>query len=163
MMRGSLRSFLPLVAILGLLGGWLAYGWLERMREGSGRVPCGSNLRQIGQACREYAIEFDGLYPADLDTVYRYMASTGVEPDMFICPEHEGVAPAPPPLVYGVNTSYGYLGEGLSTGSARSTVPLAHCYPAHHDSDGTYGLFADGSVRYLHGEELSDLIPGLAP
>jgi prepilin-type processing-associated H-X9-DG protein len=40
--------------------------WMERMRETSGRLPCPSNLRQIGQALLLYSQDYHGEFPRTL-------------------------------------------------------------------------------------------------
>lgn len=65
--RGARRGFTmtDLVGVLCiiLMLFLLLYLVLPRPREGDWRVKCGSNLRQIGQAMRQYAIDHNGAYP----------------------------------------------------------------------------------------------------
>jgi prepilin-type processing-associated H-X9-DG protein len=134
--------------VLGLtLGVAILLPSLNRAREAANRIKCGSNLRQIGQAMRQYAIDDvrSGYYPPDLETLYA-AAQPGLGLDAFICPTSAAAA-APPPFVVGQNNSYVYLAAGL-TDAAPATTPVAHC-ETHIHGDGTNILYSDGSVRFV--------------
>ncbi len=77
-----------------------------------------------------------------------------------MCPLDPTVTAAPPPFVLGVNTSYTYVGTGLTT--ADTTAVLVHCDPKHHGGKVPVA-FADGSVRVVQGDELRQLLPDLLP
>ena len=118
---------------------------LNRAREAANRIKCASNLRQIGQGMRQYAIN-DGRYgnfPPDFETV---AATTAMTPDAFVCPTSDAVA-ARPPFALGQNLSYVYLGAGL-TDSVPAIQVVAHCETHNHRGDGTNLLYGDGSVRF---------------
>ena len=119
---------------------------MGRAREGANRIKCASNLRQIGQALRQYALDGDGTFPPDFDVL---LANSDLWPEAFVCPSNESGAENPsPPLVFGANCDYLYLGDGLND-SAAATRVLALGDPTHHGDDGTNVLFADGMVRFL--------------
>lgn len=156
------RTLVRIGAAVGvmLLVGWAGFHWLERMRMSSGRVPCGSNLRQIGQACRQYAMDHDGPFPQDLDAVFAYMRSRydNFNPDIFVCPDAD-LDPGPPPLILGRNASYVYLGGG-KTDSAGWQAALGYCDSGAHDHDGSgsYVLAGDGSVSYVRGKAFEHVL-----
>ncbi len=111
---------------------------------------CGSNLRQIGQAMRQYAIDrTDGAFPADLSALAA--SEPALRPEILVCPAGS-TPPGPPPYVLGVNTDYAYLGGG-KTDAVYSTVIVGYCDTRHHE-DGTHMLFGNGSVRW---ERFADL------
>lgn len=147
-----------LAAVTGLIGGltMLAVSIflpsMERTHHphSTNRLACMRNIRQIGQAMRQYAIDDvrEGNYPPDLETLYAN--SDLVEWD-FICPI-SNAAPAPPPFVLGQNCSYVYLANGL-TDSIASTVPVAYCQPHNHGNEGTSILFGEGVARFVLADQ----------
>jgi prepilin-type processing-associated H-X9-DG protein len=150
--RLAILSLLLATAVVFTLA-WLSFR--ERARASFGRVPCASNLRQLGQAARSYAMDFDGAFPRDLDDIAAYAPE--LRPAVFVCPDDAEATPGAPPFVLGRNTSYVWLGEGL-TDAVGSRVVIAHCSPAFHGGEGTHVLFADGSVRYVSNAELRELL-----
>ena len=134
-----------IVLILPLMIGILVPS-LNRAREAANRVACASNLRQIGQAMRQYAIDDveAGRFPPDLETLYAVDGT--MVPDTFVCPTSNAAA-APPPFALGRNLSYVYLGDGL-TDAGPATTPVAHCETHNHRGEGTNVLYLDGSARF---------------
>jgi hypothetical protein len=147
----AILAFLALSAI-----GFAFVMWsLERSRSGMGRVECASQLRQIGQAARAYAVLHEVL-PPNLETIY---AESFGEADLpvFVCPQDPVATPGPPPFVPGRNLSYVYLGGGLKDNDVGHEDPLGYCLPANHAREGTHVLFGDGSVRWVDADELKRL------
>ena len=136
---------------------------LGRAREPSKRIRCGSNMRQIGQALQLYAADFNGQFPPDLETL---AANSDVLLDTLICPSTETQS-AMPPFALGINCDYLYLGSGLTTDAAPSTVVLIEPLSNHHKSgyaDGAHVLRADGSVQFLPAAQAGALLSApLAP
>ena len=130
---------------------------LNAGREAANRIKCGSNLRQIGQIMRQYAIDDvrGGTFPDSLDTV---QSINGDPFELFVCPAGDET-PGTPPFVLGQNTSYVYLAEGM-TDSVGSSVPVAYCETHNHRNDGANILFGDGSVRFVR---MADLPPEVVP
>ena len=128
---------------------------LGRARESANRVKCASNLRQIGQGLRQYAIDHGGVYPPDLDTLLTYAGSAA---DVLLCPRGDERADDTPPYELGVDCSYAMFALGTRERRPQDEV-LATCDPRNHpprDSATTSGanvLFADGSVEFLEEDE----------
>ena len=136
---------------------------LGRAREAANRVKCATNLRQIGQAARQYAIDDpEGRFPPDLETLYTATTATmTLSTEIWVCPTSTAT-PAKPPFVLGQNLSYVYLGAGL-TEDAPATAVAAHC-ELHNHGDGTNVLYRDGSVRFeLSGQLPAGVQPTSAP
>ena len=135
---------------------------LNRAREAANKVKCASNLRQVGQAARQYAIDGDGAFPPDLETL---TAASAVVPEVMICPSSSHAAAAPP-FVAGQNLSYVYLGRGL-TDAMPTTAILAYEPMENHNREGANFLFGDGSVRFIQQAEaraaIAELEGGINP
>ena len=119
---------------------------LNRARGAANKIKCASDMRQIGQAARQYAIDFNGPYPDDLPALLAY---SSLPNSTVVCPSSSAAAAAPgAALVPGQTLSYVYLGKGM-TDDAPATAVLLYEPVDNHDRDGSNFLFADGSVRFL--------------
>jgi type II secretory pathway pseudopilin PulG len=84
MRRGRLLELLVVVGIIVCLISILLptlNRWRDPYRT-SGRQPCASNLRQIGQALLLYSMDHGGLYPATLDEL---AASQDLTDEVLVC------------------------------------------------------------------------------
>ena len=133
---------------------WLFLPRVYDARQAANAIRCGSNLRQIGQAMRQYAInQPDAAYPADLTAV---VASSPLTPDILVCPTG-GTTPGAAPFALGVNTDYAYLAGGKTDAMGSERI-AGYCAAGSHEG-GTFVLFGDGSVRF---ELLESLPPEIA-
>ncbi len=131
---------------------------LQRERENGGRVPCASNLRQIGLGILLYCNEYHGAYPPNLSAVLATQEITG-EP--FVCPKTNDVPLddqvvrrsttqqiiAADPLASGHHCSYIYVGSGL-TDKSDADIVVAYEPLTNHDNDGSNILFVDGHISF---------------
>ena len=130
---------------------------LGRARESANRVKCASNLRQIGQSLRQYAVDFGGPPPS----VEVLLDESDLVPEVFLCPSANETETGRP-LVFGENLSY----HLFSLDATRPTINvLVTCDPLNHlPTDGstrTHGgnaLFADGSVTFLEDGDFLDAL-----
>ena len=152
--RGRGAAWVGLLAGAAVLGVAVLLPMMGRARVSPQQIKCASNLRQIGQAVRLYAIDGDGTYPPDFDVL---LAESDLHSDVFLCPNFEGDGATPPPVVFGGNSTYRYLGRGLTDAAPASRV-LAFEDPAHHGGEWVNVLFADGSVEFLTVGELIDAL-----
>ena len=113
--------------------------WPSIARQRSGRQPCASNLRQIGQALLLYSMDHDGRIPdrlEDLITGTDALSATGL-----ICPD----GPDRPG-----QCSYDYIGAGRMLDDFGPDDIVAFEPPHNHQSDGGYALFGDGHIEYVY-------------
>lgn len=131
---------------------WIAnlYPIKAHFLSGSNRVPCASNLRQIGQAIMLYARDHDRAYPPTLDLLV-----TDLHPSCFVCPySNDRAATGPTTKAIAAKItgqgycSYLYFGAGL-TMSSPSDIIVACDHPDNHKDAGINVLFADGHVEWF--------------
>jgi prepilin-type processing-associated H-X9-DG protein len=148
--RRTVRALL--IIVIAALGLPIAYRWLEVQRESSGRMPCPSNLRQVGQAIQIYANDHGGAFPATLEPLFdgKYLM-----PKTFICPSSgDTAAGGETPeqvraqLMAGDHVSYIYIGAGLTYNHGADYV-VAYDRPRNHAPDGANILYADGHVDWM--------------
>jgi prepilin-type processing-associated H-X9-DG protein len=136
-------------------------------REGSNRIKCASNMKQIGLAAIMYANDHGGGFPDNLETL---LETEDLIPAVMNCPT-TGETPASGPTTQAViedfrkpgHISYVYVGKGLTVKSAADVVVLFEPLRNHtnngmkvwserladHSGDGMNVLFADGQVEWL--------------
>jgi hypothetical protein len=145
------------ISLLGL-SVWLPV--VARAREAAHRADCARNLQLVGQALKQYAIDGDGRFPPDLDTLLA--TSPSLDPEHLICPgSAEEAAEQGQALRFGANLSYVYVGAGLADGAPSAAV-LAYEPVNNHERDGAHFLFADASVRFILLNEARTMIASLS-
>lgn len=150
---GGVALLFSLILPFGIL--FPAFG---AARETANRIKCGSNMRQLGQAMRQYAINGDGSFPTDLNAV---LQAGAIPPDLLVCPSSNAeTATRGQPYVLGQNLSYIYVGAGLKD-SAPATVILLYEPVENHNRDGSNFLYADGSVRFILRQQARSMIQQL--
>lgn len=136
---------------------------LNRAREAANRIKSGSNLRWIGQAMRQAAIDDvrSGRYPADLETLF---LNSDLPMEAFISPRTDTQLPEMMAQAREVqaqwvaqNSDFIYLGGAGMTDAAPSTIPVAYEDPEKvGDFEGVNVLYADGSVRFVTLPQLQE-------
>ena len=136
---------------------------LGRSREAANRIKSASNLRMIGQALRQAAIDDvrSGRFPADLREFY---LGSDLTVEAFVSPRTDTDLPGMMAAAREVeadwvaaNSDYAYLGGGL-TDSVGANVMVAFESPAAvGDDEGVNVLFGDGSVRFVTLDEFDRL------
>src|SRR5688500_18304389 len=153
----TLGAVALLISLLSLTV-WLPI--MSRAREAAHRADCARNLQLLGQSLRQYAIDDDGGFPPDLDTLLA--ANPSLRPEHVICRSAAEDAGDPgQKLRLGANLSYIYLGAGM-TDDAPAVAVLAYEPVNNHERDGAHFLFADGSVRFVLLTEARTMIDSLA-
>jgi prepilin-type processing-associated H-X9-DG protein len=170
--RPSRRWASRIIGSVIVLGGLLLVIWVlrpafSRPRDGSVRLDCARNMRQIGEAIAMYANGHGGKFPDDLQTIFE----TGeVTTAVFVCPCTKDVpAPTGPTtrataagLMRPGHVSYIYLGKGLSAESATEDTVLLYEPLSNHAGDGMNVLFGDFHVEWLPAAEASTILKQVA-
>ena len=135
-------------------------------RDGSPRVYCANNMRQIGLAAIMYANDNQGHLPDDLGTL---VAASDLVPAVCQCPsvEHDqnppaGLAGAALAAWVNANTDYVYLGWGRLAKDDPQTVILYEL-PRDHGGAGANVLFLDAHVDWITAAKLPALSKPAAP
>lgn len=117
----------------------------------SPRRLCGSHLRQIGCACRMYAMDHSGAFPTNLWVLVPDYVGSG---ELFICPA-AGKRPADVPQ--GEQRTDFVIVPHLITNHP-GNVALAFCPPGNHGGAGGHILFVDGSVQWFELADFSNVL-----
>jgi len=135
-MRIQLTHALVAILIIALI---ISIGLpaLQRARQPSGRVPCASNIRTVGQALLLYSMEHDGRYPQKLDQ----LLSAGISKEVLSC------AVTHQPTIF---IAPGAIERELTADQIVAYEPLSA-----HDNEGSYILFGDGHVEWQTREGLN--------
>ena len=128
---GFLFLLVPGAIVAGLL-----LPALSQAKAKAQAINCVNNLKQLGLACRIYAVDHDGKYPKSWTEVRAEVPNGSI----LICPSiHERVSD-PTSFDQALTLSkYFYRGEGLSETNVQSVVTSC----PHHG----HTLYADGSVQ----------------
>lgn len=125
----------------------------RQLTQYSSRVPCASNLRQIGQALAMYAEANGGRYPSDLEG---FAISGTLEPQVLICPDGsdtpaKGATPAELAAEFrqAGHVSFVYLGRGRRAADFTADDVLAYDRPTDHDGTGSNILCGDYHVEWV--------------
>lgn len=131
--------FLGIVALLVMI--FLPI--LERARKSSSRLPCPTNLRQIGTGILLYSNDHGRWCPPDLDA----MVKLGIlNESSLTCPNDRTVR-------------YTYIGGGRLFSSFGQDEPLAYDPLGNYGpEDGSNVLFGDGHVEYLDRRQFIDRV-----
>ncbi len=126
-------------------------------REKSRRIECASNLKQIGLALKQYALDNKNNFPAgDNVAGLGELVKKGYLSDLktFTCPSDDNITPGN--VLSDENCSYVYLG-GFSESPDYADCPLAFDIPGSHD--GTLNvLYADGHVSSIDGKDVNTCV-----
>jgi prepilin-type processing-associated H-X9-DG protein len=125
---------------------------IQRARQPSGRLPCPSNMKEIGQAIYLYAQAHGGKCPASLAELKRVM---DVPQKTFVCPDD------PATHAEGEST-YIYLGCGKTLADLSGYDVLAY-EPLEIHEDGGDVLFGDGHVEFVEARMYKDVERGVYP
>ena len=153
--RRRLRWGVAIAALIILVLALIVPFTCGRFLESVNRVPCASNLRQIGHAILVYASKHNGHLPDDLPTL---IETEDLSPNVFCCPNTSDV-PAAGPTTQAIMTemkkpgtvSYLYLGKGLTSSDLTADVVLAYEPLSNHQGRGMNVLFGDGHVEWVQG------------
>ncbi len=153
--------FIPLVLIPLI---WIPIPAPCRSPESANRMKDASNLRQIGQAMSQYAIDFHGQYPDRLQTL---LLTENVTARMFVSPlandsPAEGATPQATvaSMVEGGHLSYTYVGQSLTATTVLPEHVVAYGPPG--SGQGRNILCGDGDVEWFAGPRLIALLDRLA-
>jgi prepilin-type processing-associated H-X9-DG protein len=118
-----------------------------RRHRRSSKIYCTSNLKQIGLALKQYAMDYEDYFPPEnnsygLDMLREldYLTDYGV----YVCPE-KGTPRGTVGIINELNCDYIYIG-GLKEGKDYADVPLAFDKPNNHKNYFNV-LFLDGHVK----------------
>jgi prepilin-type processing-associated H-X9-DG protein len=143
-MRSRNRNFatatIIVVGIIALV--MIAKTALERMRMTAGRVPCASNLRQVGQALLLYAVDNGRVYPPGLEV----LTVSDISPEVLHCADGGKAAPFVYLTPHGLMDDYG------------GDDPIAYEPASYHDGAGGNVLFGDGHVAFIESAALEALL-----
>jgi|GEM_PF-1521960 len=84
------------------------------------RISSVSNLKQIGLACKMYSMDHSEKFPNDLTALEKYLSDAKV----YVAPVDERRKASKDKVIRQTNTSYAYVGKGLSEHSS-ADLPLA--------------------------------------
>jgi len=123
-----------------------------RRHERSYRISCFSNLKQIGLAIRQYAIDNGGFLPcASNGANFELLRSSGYLTDykIFVCPSSKAKIPKEGSALKEENVSYLYFGAGLTSNDSPDSA-IACDKPGNHEKYGN-ALFLDGHAQGCPG------------
>jgi len=168
---------LALVMALLPLGTWVAMGLiigvlavltlaialllpnLIRARDQAEAILCGSQLRQLGQACLLFAAEH-GRFPGSLGEVLETDGSTELA---LLCPTERRtrrlIRRGSPPTRAEIlrMTRYVYLADGRRPSEMSTDDPLIYEHPDCHGGRGGNVLYGDGSVAWVSARDLKTI------
>jgi prepilin-type processing-associated H-X9-DG protein len=156
LITGGFGALLGILVIIPFLAGSSAFlPALANAREAANRVKCAGNMKQLYTAMVMYANNNNGAFPNKLEDVLT--ADPTLDRNAFICPDDDKAPPsasnaqtAAHEIASGKNSSYLYVGEGLTTSASADTVLLYEPLGLHKKHNpGMNVLFADGHVEFV--------------
>lgn len=131
-------------------------------RDAAIRVACAINLQQIGRLICAYRSDHSQRFPSDLGLL---MTNQSLSARALACPNLRYAKSQPPAqqagtILYGGNSSYVYVGAGLSRSAGASEV-AAFELPENHAKAGGNVLWGDGHVTWEGFDTLVQLVPEL--
>jgi hypothetical protein len=124
-------------------------------RASSNRLPCASNLRQLGLGIYMYARDHDGRLPVSLEEL---VISEDLATELLVCPSSGDkratgqTLPLTEELKQPGHCSYIYLGAGRPATDFDSQWVLAYDRPTNHP-EGYFVLFGDEHVEFQTASE----------
>lgn len=137
----------------------LASGSLVRPRDGSPRLKCADNMREILLAILMYANEHNGQFPPSLDVL---LVTEDINAETFVCPSSsltwapgataadQAASMRADPAHY---LSYIYLGRGLSNDPGVPLQIVLYEPLSDHGGDGINVGYSDGSVTWMNRQQ----------
>jgi prepilin-type processing-associated H-X9-DG protein len=125
----------------------LAYSGVSRhYRSMRSRTPTMDRLHQIGIAVLLYNLDHHGAYPNSLAELAK---AEGLAANLARCPDDDG---------NDTQSTYVYLGRGLTADTADATTVVAHEPPMFFDGAGCNVLFGDGHTDWVWSAELPSVL-----
>lgn len=151
-MKTSRASVLKLTGAMIMVALAVFILWPQHIhREREFRPKCAANLKAIGQALVEYAIDHGGQFPPSLAVVLEF---PDMDSSVFVCPATKDTPATAATTQHIVeelskpgHLSYIYLGATLR---ASETLPAVLVYePLGNHGHGLNALYADGTVEFV--------------
>ena len=135
---------------------WGNYSW---------RMACLTNIRHVGMACRQYADDHEGRYPASFGALLKegYLTTTTV----FFCPSILTEPPADFPADFKaapldalnrIDEASDYVLLHGVDGHTDNDVIVVYERDGAHEGEGRSVFFADGHVRWQNEPKFQDLM-----
>jgi prepilin-type processing-associated H-X9-DG protein len=143
------------------IGGAIS-GLAERTKVRGPQVMCQSHQKNIGHAIATYANANNGQYPPNLGALVENLES----PIVFTCPNADKHIPENWQDMtveqrtewVNKNTSYVYLGAGLTTQTATPETIVLHDRENRHQGEGMNLLYGDGRVQFVPVQQAKQAI-----
>ena len=162
--RAYWLKVMKLAIVVAIISGAITF--LLRLRSPrveSPRLPCASNLRQLGLGAIMYANEHHMKMPDDLQTLFdseEFGSSVLVCPSSNLPSLSRATTQAADAAITSSQVSYIYLGKGLTVNAPADTVLMYE--PIGDHGDGMNVLFADAHVEWLDLIEAQKLLARIA-
>jgi hypothetical protein len=147
-MRKPTRTVIWVIAIVAVLfiAAGLVLPLFQRSTGGNHRAKCISNLKQIGLAVKQYALEYEGQFPPRQSLLYPMYASATC---VFQCPRNGRSARLSDDDI-DLFSDYSLV-QGVSEESPAEWI-MVYCNSAFHEGMRPV-CFVDGSAGYLQEDE----------